>query len=114
MEEIKKIIDEHEARSVSVTGLWYERDSACAAIIHNARRRGFFYMGDVIKILNIRCKALGFPGSFTSRSNPIGVAAWRGMVKGKMADNQAIWELDIESTLEYLRQYKPRRREERS
>lgn len=112
----RKVVEKHEPRDVSVPGqsAWYNEDPVCLTIIGHALKRGFFYVGDVIKLLNMRRISLGFPGTLTSKSNPVNVAVWREMVNGKMADNQAIWELDIESVLAYLRGYKPRRRKERS
>lgn len=118
MDELKKIEDiiaEHEARVVSVPSTaWYYRDPACVTIIGNARKRGFFYTGDVVKMVNLRRETLGFKGDFTSKSNPVVMAMYRGTIKTKQANHHVIKEADIDSVLEFLRGYKPRRRKERS
>lgn len=114
LEELEKIIKEHETKAKPEQTAWYTKSAVCMRTILNARKRGSFFVGDAIFMLNERCKMLGLPGKFTSKSNPIAVAVLRGMIESRLAKNQTTRLLDIESTLEYLRQYKPRRREERS
>ena len=116
LNRIRDIIAEHEAGVVSVPGqgAWYENDLVCVSIIRLARKRGHFYKGEVVEMVNIRCRALGLPGRFTSKSNPVSMATWRGMIKERVAEWHSVHELDIPSALAYLRGYKPRQRKERS